>query len=153
MYPCIGRQIKNQIKEGVHQKKIINLKNKKKFFKEGVYQFASFAHLHGIDAKNLASGHWCWIRDTVLGEVENNSFIALPGKGGCRRLMPSKLCLGFGEEFDSNDSRVGLLIRISVFRACSPSIWSQVICWWASVIPKLSICDLLPGMKTASSSS
>ena len=30
--------------------------------------------------------------DRVLGEVENNSFIALPGKAGHISLMPSKLC-------------------------------------------------------------
>ena len=59
-----------------------------------------------------------------MGEVEKNSFIALPGKGGHSRLMPSKLCVptqgvgrveaGFGEEFYSTGSRVGLLIRIRV---------------------------------------
>ena len=54
----------------------------------------------------------------VLDEVEKNSFIALPGKGGHRWLMCSKLCVptwgGFGEEFYSNGSRVGLLIGITV---------------------------------------
>ena len=30
------------------------------------------------------------LRDRVLGEVEKNSFIALPGKGGHSGLMPSK---------------------------------------------------------------
>ena len=30
--------------------------------------------------------------DRVLGEVEKNSFIVLPGKGDHSRLMPSKLC-------------------------------------------------------------
>ena len=33
----------------------------------------------------------------VLLEVENNSFITLPGKGGHNRLSPSKLCLSPGE--------------------------------------------------------
>ena len=28
--------------------------------------------------------------ETVLGEVEKNSFVALPGKGGHRELLPSK---------------------------------------------------------------
>ena len=32
------------------------------------------------------------LRDKVLGEVEMNSFIALPGKGKHSGLMPSKLC-------------------------------------------------------------
>ena len=31
--------------------------------------------------------------DRVLGEPEKNSFIALPGKGGHSRLMPSQLCI------------------------------------------------------------
>ena len=30
--------------------------------------------------------------DRVLGEEEKSSFIALPGKGGHNRLMPSRLC-------------------------------------------------------------
>ena len=51
--------------------------------------------------------------DQVLGEVENNSFIALPGKGGHNRLLLLKtMCPNpgeFGEEFYDNDSGVGLL--------------------------------------------
>ena len=31
--------------------------------------------------------------DRVLGEVEKNSFIALPGKGGYGGLMTQKLCV------------------------------------------------------------
>ena len=31
-------------------------------------------------------------RDRALAEVEKDSFITLPGKGGCSRLMLSKLC-------------------------------------------------------------
>ena len=31
------------------------------------------------------------LRDRVFGEVEKNSFIALPGKGGHSRLMPHKI--------------------------------------------------------------
>lgn len=61
------------------------------------------------------------LRDRGWGEVEK-SFIALPGKGGHRRLMPSKLGVptlgwgkGFGEEFDSRASRAVLLMRIKVF--------------------------------------
>ena len=33
------------------------------------------------------------IGDRVWGEVNKNSFIALPGKGDPSRLMPSKLCV------------------------------------------------------------
>ena len=38
------------------------------------------------------------LRDGVLGKVEKNSFIALPGKGGHRGLMPSKLCVPIWED-------------------------------------------------------
>ena len=42
------------------------------------------------------------LRDRVLGGVEKNSFIVLPGKGEDRGLLPSKtVCTslgGFGEE-------------------------------------------------------
>ena len=54
--------------------------------------------------------------DRVLGEVEKNSFIALPGKGGHSRLLPQNtVCPNLGgldEEFYSSGSRVGLLIRL-----------------------------------------
>ena len=55
-------------------------------------------------------------RDRVLGEVEKNSFIALPGKGGHSELLPWKTVChnpgGFDEEFYGNSSRVGLLTRL-----------------------------------------
>ena len=45
------------------------------------------------------------LRDGVLGEVERNSFLALPGKGGHVELMPSRLCVSHpgasSEEFYS----------------------------------------------------
>ena len=69
------------------------------------------------DAKILNPLQWYQtdLEDRVLGEVENNSFIALPGKGGQSGPMPWKtVCpnLGeFGEEFYSNALRVRLLIR------------------------------------------
>ena len=74
-----------------------------------------------IDAENSASVHGIEsnLRDRVLSEVlEKNSFIALPGKGGHSGLVPLKTVCpnlgGFGEEFYSNGSRAGLLIRIRV---------------------------------------
>ena len=92
----------------------------------------------------LKSGPLCTsaksnIRDRVSGEVEKNRFIALPGKGGHSRLLPSKtMCprlRGFGEEFYSNCSRVlnsfiatvqpprvGLLIRSE----CVPGLLNVV---------------------------
>ena len=55
------------------------------------------------------------IWDRVLCEVERNSFIALPGKGGHSGLMPLKMVcphpLGF-DEFHNKGSRVGLVIRL-----------------------------------------
>ena len=44
------------------------------------------------------------LRDRVLGDVEKNSFISLPGKRGHSGLIPSN-CVSWvgGEEFYSND--------------------------------------------------
>ena len=68
-----------------------------------------------LKSRPLCTGAKSNLRDRVLGEVEKNSFIALPGKGGHSRLLPWKtMCprlRGFGEEFYSNHSRVGLLVR------------------------------------------
>ena len=44
-----------------------------------------------MKALSLCSGAKSNFRDRVLGEVEKNSFIALPGKGGHSGLVPSKL--------------------------------------------------------------
>ena len=41
-----------------------------------------------MKALSLCSGAKSNFRDRVLGEVEKNSFIALPGKGGQNGLMP-----------------------------------------------------------------
>ena len=46
---------------------------------------AEIGHLYTSAGLNL--------RDRVLGEVEKNRFIALPGTGGQSGLMPSKLCV------------------------------------------------------------
>ena len=58
------------------------------------------------------------LTDRILGEIEKNSFIALPGKGGYSGLiLLITVCpnLGeFGEEFYNNGSRAELLIRIRV---------------------------------------
>ena len=54
-------------------------------------------------ARLLCTGAESNLGDRVLGEVEKNSFIALPGKGGHSRLVPLKIMcpnLGkFGEVF------------------------------------------------------
>ena len=42
-------------------------------------------------AWSLCTGAKSNLRDRVLGEVEKNSFIALPGKGGHSGLVPSEL--------------------------------------------------------------
>ena len=56
--------------------------------------------------------------DRVFGEVEKKSFIPLPGKGGTQRARALKNCVsqprGIGEEFYSNGSRAGFLIRVRV---------------------------------------
>ena len=53
--------------------------------------------------------------DRVLGGVEKDSFIALPGKGGHSGLLPWKtMCPNpgeFSEEFYGKGSRLGLLTR------------------------------------------
>ena len=57
-----------------------------------------------LDAENSASlytdAEWN-LGDRVLGEVEKNSFIALPGKGGHSGLMPSRLCVPTWEDLMS----------------------------------------------------
>ena len=86
----------------------------------------------------LCTGATSNLGDRVLGEVEKKSFIALPGRGGHSRLMPSKTVCpnpgGFGEEFYSNGSRVGLLIRIRV--CAGPASFNL-----ASGGPLMSFCD------------
>ena len=59
-----------------------------------------------------------WVLNQILEfwvKVENNSFIALPGKGGHSALIPLKTVSpsleGFCEEFYSDGSREGLLVR------------------------------------------
>ena len=68
-----------------------------------------------LKAQPLYTGAKSNHRDRVLGEVEKNSFIAWPGKGGIWGFLPSKtMCLNpgeFGEEVDGNSSRVGFPTR------------------------------------------
>ena len=69
-------------------------------------------------AQPLYTGAELNLRDRVLGEVEKNRFIALPGKGGHSGLLLSKnMCPdpgGFGEEFYSNSSEGGIADEIRV---------------------------------------
>ena len=62
-----------------------------------------------LKTQPLCTGAELDLRDGVLDEVEKNSFIALPGKGGQSGLMLSKTVCphpgGFDEEFYSNGSR------------------------------------------------
>ena len=54
-------------------------------------------------------------RDRILVEVEKNSSVSLPGKGGHRNCYSQKMCPnpgGYGEEFYNNSSGPGLLRRI-----------------------------------------
>ena len=88
----------------------------------------------------LCTGAESNLRDRVLGEVEKNSFIALPGKEGDSRLLASKtVCpdLGrFGEEFCSNNSRVWLLTRLWCVYSFNPVLgdflWYEK-CWHLSL--------------------
>ena len=45
------------------------------------------------ETQPLCTGAKLNLGDRVCGVVEKNSFIALPGKGRHRGLMPSKLCV------------------------------------------------------------
>ena len=59
------------------------------------------------------------ISETVLGEVEKDSFIALPAKEDVYigLLPPKPMCPNIGgldEEFYSNGSRVGLVTRLDL---------------------------------------
>ena len=45
------------------------------------------------EIQHLYTGTELNLGDRVLGEVEKDNFIALPGKGGHSGLMPSKLCV------------------------------------------------------------
>ena len=68
-----------------------------------------------VETRPLCTSTKLNLIDRVLDEVEQNSFIALPGKGAHSGLMPSKLCIptqGACEE--SYSQGVGLLIRIRV---------------------------------------
>ena len=62
----------------------------------------------------------------VLGEVEKDSFIIFPGKGGHSRLLPQNTRYpnlgGFDEEFYSNGSRVGLLTGLGCVQGLR---WSE----------------------------
>ena len=48
-------------------------------------------HISDAETRPLCVRAKLNLGDRVCGEVEKNSFIALPGKGGHSRLMPSKL--------------------------------------------------------------
>ena len=75
------------------------------------------------------------LKDRVLGEVEKNSSIALPSKGGYCRLIPSKLCAPTqGVLLRSFIAAVGLLIRTRVCTGsvllCSGLRWSPNELLW-----------------------
>ena len=114
----------------------------------------TFVGSHSINARSLASPHWCWIEsesvslnltlDRVWGEVEKNSFVALPGKGENRWCVPMKKMPqqgGSGKEFYSTDSMAELLIDDGVCRVCAPLTWLQIISWWLFLIPFNLVSD------------
>ena len=74
--------------------------------------------------------------DRALGNAEKNSLIALPGKGGHSRLLPTKtLCPNpgeFGEEFYGNGSKVALWIRLggvsgNLRASLVPLFWPKMV--------------------------
>ena len=73
------------------------------------------------------------LRDRVLGKIEKNSFIALPGRRGHSGLLSSEACVSTWEDlvrsFYCNESKAVLLIRCGVCRVCIPLIRSQVTSW------------------------
>ena len=99
------------------------------------------------------------LTDGVLGEIEKNSFIALPGKGGHSGLLPQKtICpnpRGFDEEFYSNSSRVVLLTRLGCVQGLQSSnlvsgdlldelLWFPARGGFLAVPPLISNCSNLP---------
>ena len=84
-------------------------------------------------------------RDRVLSEIEKNSSIALPGKGGHSRLLPSKLCVpslrGFDEKSYSNSSWVVVVVVQSLSH-----VWLFLTPWTAAhqVSLSLTISQSLP---------
>ena len=99
----------------------------------------------------LCTGTKSNLRDRVLSEVEKNSLIQ--AKRDTVGLCSQKLCPHqgeLGEEFYSSGSRMGLPVRVCAgpagLRSCLRQ--SPVELLWFS---RLSNCDLLSGIKNASS--
>ena len=85
------------------------------------------------------------------GKGEKDGFIALPGKGGCSRLMPSRLCPPWGKLGG------GFIIWGVEIRAVDKhqgrgklALFLKAVCL---VAPGLVLVVLLLGMKNGSSSS
>lgn len=88
-----------------------------------------------LKTRPLCTGAESNLIDRVLGEVEKNSFIALPSKGGHSGPVSFKTVCpnlgGFGEEFYSNGSRAELLIRLGCvhfFNLTSHDLWMNFSC-------------------------
>ena len=86
----------------------------------------------------------------MKSKKKKNSFIALPGKGGQRGLMSSKLCVSTQRDLVSSFIAMvqGWSCRKESEGARSGLIWSSNELLRFS---RLSNCDLLSGMKIASS--
>ena len=67
------------------------------------YAFVQTHRVYDDETQPLCTGAKLNSGYRILGKVEKNSFIVLPGKEGHRGLMLSKLCVptwrGFGEKF------------------------------------------------------
>ena len=82
------------------------------------------------------------LRDRVLGEVEKDSFIALPGKGGHSRLLPQKtMCPNpreFDEGFYNSGSRVGSLTRLRYVQGLPSFHLSQMVSGGLLILRRVS---------------
>ena len=67
-------------------------------------------------ATSLYTGAKSNLRDRVLGEVEKNSFTALPGKGGHSGLMPSKPVSPLRDDSDKFYRKRGCDQLMDIFR-------------------------------------
>ena len=109
-----------------------------------------------LKTRPLCTGVESNLGDRVLGEAEKNSFIALPGKGWVSRLMLLELC----------PSRIGGIVAVVRSFTALVRGWN---CWQGSGcvqgLPSFNLasggllmssvwsnCDLLSGLKNASSS-
>ena len=88
--------IYNQLLLGIPHPKLCNVsQSTSRLTSHESTRLSSHAYLRGsvAEIQPLYMGTELNLRDRVLGEVDKNCFIALSGKGGHSKLVPSKLCV------------------------------------------------------------